>query len=119
MPNLLHQPLPEQIRHAVRSAIACPAVRTSSTRNRGVPVAPDQLRPRLCFAGSADDITYDERWGGVHLSIAGPLTTHRTEVEHLGWQVHILDGLDHTQAMQPTHVLPVLRPWLTRTLLDT
>lgn len=29
LPNALHQPLPEQIRHAVRSAIGCPASRAS------------------------------------------------------------------------------------------
>ncbi|MBO4210930.1 alpha/beta hydrolase, partial [Micromonospora echinofusca] len=72
--------------------------------------------PRLCFAGSTDTITYDERWGGVHLDIGGTLATHRRQLEDLGWQVHLLDGLDHTQAMQPQHVLPVLHPWLTRTL---
>jgi hypothetical protein len=33
-PNLDHQPLSAQIRHAVRSAIGCPAWRASSARNR-------------------------------------------------------------------------------------
>jgi hypothetical protein len=28
----------------------------------------------------------------------------------------VLDGLDHTQAMQAANVLPILRPWLTATL---
>jgi pimeloyl-ACP methyl ester carboxylesterase len=68
--------------------------------------------PRLCFVGSADEIDYGERWGGVHVSIAGPLVQRRAELEALGWQVQILDGLDHTQAMQAANVLPVLRPWL-------
>jgi pimeloyl-ACP methyl ester carboxylesterase len=68
--------------------------------------------PRLCFVGSADEIDYDQRWGGVHVSIAGPLVQRRAELEALGWQVQILDGLDHTQAMQAANVLPVLRPWL-------
>ncbi|GIH93577.1 alpha/beta fold hydrolase [Planobispora siamensis] len=68
--------------------------------------------PRLCFAGSADTITYDERWGGVVVDIAGPFAGQRAELESLGWEVRVLDGLDHTQAMQPGHVLPVLRPWL-------
>jgi len=26
--------------------------------------------------------------------------------------VQVLEGLDHTQAMQAAHVLPILRPWL-------
>jgi pimeloyl-ACP methyl ester carboxylesterase len=68
--------------------------------------------PRLCFVGSADEIDYDQRWGGVHVSIAGPVVQRRAELEALGWQVEILEGLDHTQAMQAANVLPVLRPWL-------
>jgi pimeloyl-ACP methyl ester carboxylesterase len=68
--------------------------------------------PRLCFVGSADEITYDQRWGGVRVSMADPVISRRAELESLGWQVQILDGLDHTQAMQAPHVLPVLRPWL-------
>jgi pimeloyl-ACP methyl ester carboxylesterase len=68
--------------------------------------------PRLCFVGSADDVDYGERWGGVHVSIAGPVVQRRGELEALGWQVEILDGLDHMQAMQAATVLPLLRPWL-------
>jgi hypothetical protein len=72
--------------------------------------------PRLCFVGSADEITYDERWGGVRVSMADRVISHRTELESLGWQVQVLDGLDHTQAMQAPNVLPILRPWLLTTL---
>jgi pimeloyl-ACP methyl ester carboxylesterase len=72
--------------------------------------------PRLCFAGSADDIDYGERWGGVRVRLAAPLLERRTELERYGWDVRVLDGLDHTQAMQATNVLPILRPWLTATL---
>jgi pimeloyl-ACP methyl ester carboxylesterase len=72
--------------------------------------------PRLCFVGSADEITYDERWGGVHVSLARPVIDRRAELEALGWEVHVLDGLDHTQAMQAARVLPILRPWLVRSL---
>ena len=68
--------------------------------------------PRLCFVGSADEITYDERWGGVQVSMADPVIRRRAELEALGWQVQVLEGLDHTQAMHAAHVLPVLRPWL-------
>nr|WP_242454496.1 alpha/beta hydrolase [Bailinhaonella thermotolerans] len=73
--------------------------------------------PRLCFAGSADEIPYGERWGGVHVSIGGPVMRRRAELESLGWTVRVLDGMDHTQAMQPPNVLPVLRPWLESVLL--
>jgi pimeloyl-ACP methyl ester carboxylesterase len=72
--------------------------------------------PRLCFAGSADDIDYGERWGGVRVRVAVPLLERRTDLERYGWEVRVLDGLDHTQAMQAANVLPILRPWLTATL---
>ncbi|GGT20615.1 alpha/beta fold hydrolase [Nonomuraea spiralis] len=72
--------------------------------------------PRLCFAGSQDEIVYDERWGGTHVSIAGPLLRDRAAIEALGWDVEVLDGLDHTGAMQSANALPILRPWLEKTL---
>jgi pimeloyl-ACP methyl ester carboxylesterase len=72
--------------------------------------------PRLCFVGSADEITYDQRWGGVQVRIAGPVIDRRAELEALGWQVRVLEGLDHLQAMQAAQVLPILRPWLTGSL---
>jgi hypothetical protein len=72
--------------------------------------------PRLCFVGAADEITYDERWGGVRVSMADSIINRRADLESLGWQVEVLDGLDHTQAMQAAHVLPILRPWLLSTL---
>jgi glutaredoxin-related protein len=68
--------------------------------------------PRLCFAGAADDIDYPERWGGVRVHTAAPLLERRAELEGCGWEVRVLDGLDHTQAMQAAAVLPILRPWL-------
>jgi pimeloyl-ACP methyl ester carboxylesterase len=68
--------------------------------------------PRMCFVGSADEIDYGERWGGVQVSMAGPVISRQAELEALGWQVQVLEGLDHTQAMQAAQVLPVLRPWL-------
>ncbi len=72
--------------------------------------------PRLCFVGAADEIDYGERWGGVQVSLAGPVIGRRAELEAFGWQVRVLEGLDHTQAMQAAHVLPILRPWLISTL---
>ena len=80
-------------------------------------VLPRLSCPRLCFVGSADEIDYGQRWGGVRVSIAGPLVQRRAELEAVGWQVQILDGLDHTQAMQAGNVLPVLRPWLDAALV--
>src|SRR5947209_10206904 len=68
--------------------------------------------PRLCFVGSADEIQYGPKWGDVLISIAGPIIAGRAELESLGWEVRVLDGLDHLQAMQAKHVLPILRSWL-------
>jgi pimeloyl-ACP methyl ester carboxylesterase len=73
--------------------------------------------PRLCFAGSADRTEYGPRWGGVVVDIAGPLRRHEAQLRAAGWSVCLLDGLDHIQAMQPQHALPVLRPWLSAVLL--
>jgi pimeloyl-ACP methyl ester carboxylesterase len=75
--------------------------------------------PRLCFAGSADRIVYGPRWGDAVVDIAGPLQRHRERLRAAGWTVRLLDGLDHTQAMQPPQVLPVLGPWLREVLGST
>ncbi|MNW67947.1 hypothetical protein D3C74_466270 [compost metagenome] len=48
----------------------------------------------------------------MRVDIAGPLIRERSALEALGWDVAVLEGLDHTQAMQPAHVLPLLKPWL-------
>jgi pimeloyl-ACP methyl ester carboxylesterase len=70
--------------------------------------------PRLCFVGSADEILYGENWGNLLMNLAQPIMRNRAELESLGWEVHILDGLDHMQAMQASLVVPLLRSWLTR-----
>ena len=72
--------------------------------------------PHLCFAGSADAISDGPKWGDVVVSIAGPLIAERAELERLGWEVRVLDGLDHLQAMQAKRVVPILRSWLTSQL---
>jgi pimeloyl-ACP methyl ester carboxylesterase len=68
--------------------------------------------PRLCFVGSADSIQYGKNWGDVYVSLADPIVQGRAELTALGWEVRVLDGLDHMQAMQASQVLPILRPWL-------
>jgi pimeloyl-ACP methyl ester carboxylesterase len=76
-----------------------------------------QIRcPRLCFVGSADEMAYSERWGGVQIELAGPIVRGRSVLEELGWDVEVLDGLDHIQAMQAARVLPIVRPWLASAL---
>lgn len=68
--------------------------------------------PRLCFVGSADEIQYGKRWGDVYVSLAGPIVRERVQLENLGWDVRVLDGLDHIQAMQATQVVPIVHSWL-------
>lgn len=68
--------------------------------------------PRLCFVGSADEIQYGKKWGNVHVSLAGPIVRGRIQLENLGWDVRVLDGLDHIQAMQAAQVVPIVRSWL-------
>lgn len=68
--------------------------------------------PRLCFAGSTDKQDYSERWGGVSVDMATPLIKYADELKGYGWDVKVLDGLDHISAMQPANALPVIREWL-------
>ncbi|MGY1808331.1 alpha/beta fold hydrolase [Blastococcus sp. SYSU D00669] len=72
--------------------------------------------PRLAFAGTADVIDYEERWGGVRVDMGPRLAGCAAELTAAGWTVRLLDGLDHTGAMQAGAVLPVLRPWLDEVL---
>jgi hypothetical protein len=75
--------------------------------------------PRLCFVGSADEIQYGKNWGDVFVSLASPLIQERARLESLGWDVRVLDGLDHMQAMQANQVLPILRSWLASKLIPS
>src|SRR5207244_10648897 len=68
--------------------------------------------PRLCFVGSADEIEYDQHWGNVSVSLAGPIVQGQAQLSDLSWDVRVLDGLDHIQSMQAKQVLPILRSWL-------
>lgn len=68
--------------------------------------------PRLCFVGAADEIQYGPHWGDVTVRLADPILRGRTQLEALGWEVRVLDGLNHMQAMQADQVVPLLRPWL-------
>src|SRR5437667_9771556 len=60
---------------------------------------------RLCFVGSADEIQYGESWGNVYVSLAGPVVRGQAQLSDLGWDVRVLDELDHMQAMQARQVV--------------
>src|SRR5579885_2762450 len=68
--------------------------------------------PRLCFVGSKDEIQYPQSWENVYVSLADPIVQGQAELHDLGWDVQVLDGLDHIQAMQAKYVVPMLRSWL-------
>lgn len=76
--------------------------------------------PRLAFAGEADRIEYGENFGNVTVDIAGRLRKNEQALRRLGWDVALLPGMDmdHTKAMQPETVLPLIKPWLAATLLQ-
>ncbi|HET7027126.1 MAG TPA: hypothetical protein VFI28_05505 [Candidatus Limnocylindrales bacterium] len=67
--------------------------------------------PKVVIVGSRDEIQYGPTWGDVLVDLAGPVSLNRAELEALGWQVHVLEGLDHVSAMQADVVLPILRQW--------
>jgi hypothetical protein len=60
--------------------------------------------PRLCFAGNVDNI-YD-------LGIGRTVVDQRETLEGSGWDVRILDGLDHGDALQPEVFVPLVAGWL-------
>ncbi|MBP2367527.1 alpha/beta fold hydrolase [Pseudonocardia parietis] len=69
--------------------------------------------PRLCFAGTDDVIVA----GDVVVRIGGIVTDTRPELEDLGWEVHLLDGLDHLGGVEPDVVVPLLRDWMDRAVV--
>lgn len=77
--------------------------------------------PRLAFAGEKDTIVYGENFGSVTVDIVGIFQKNKQELEHLGWDIEILKGIDmdHTKAMQPITVLPLIKPWLIKNLNKT
>jgi pimeloyl-ACP methyl ester carboxylesterase len=60
--------------------------------------------PRLCFAGTADDI--------FGLGIGLTIEETQRELEELGWDVRLVPGLDHGGALQPDVLVPVAADWL-------
>lgn len=76
--------------------------------------------PRLTFAGEEDTIIYGENFGNVSVDVVGLIKKNKRELEQLGWDVEIVEGvgMDHTKAMQPAAVLPLIKPWLIKNLLS-
>lgn len=72
--------------------------------------------PKLAFAGEKDTIVYGETFGNVTVDMVGLLKKNSGFLAGLGWDVEILmgDDMDHTKAMQPAAVLPLIKPWFMR-----
>jgi pimeloyl-ACP methyl ester carboxylesterase len=64
--------------------------------------------PRLCWVGSEDRAMLD---GKLFADFAGVIRQNRAELEKLGWDVRILEGLDHLGAARDEVVIPLLRDW--------
>lgn len=77
--------------------------------------------PKLAFAGENDTIVYGENFGNVTVDIAGILKKNTTKLCDFGWDVEILTGTQmvHTKAMQPAVVLPLIKSWFIKTILNT
>ncbi|NUU62437.1 alpha/beta fold hydrolase [Paenibacillus agri] len=76
--------------------------------------------PKLTFAGDKDTIVYGENFGNVTVNISGLLKKNEDVLKHYGWDVNLLCGenMDHTKAMQPETVLPLIKPWFIENLLS-
>jgi hypothetical protein len=74
--------------------------------------APSRSRspPLLRGFGGRDPVR--QELGRRARELSGPDRTRTSIVGDLGWDVRVLDGLDHVQAMQATQVVPILRSWL-------
>ncbi|WP_368653006.1 alpha/beta hydrolase [Ornithinibacillus sp. 4-3] len=74
--------------------------------------------PRLSFVGEKDTIVYGDNFGGVTVDIVGLIERNKKELGQLGWDVEVLQGeeMDHTKAMQPDYVLPLIKEWLSKHL---
>ncbi|MBD8025040.1 alpha/beta hydrolase [Ureibacillus sp. Re31] len=74
--------------------------------------------PRLAFAGDKDTIVYGENFGSLTVDIIGILQKNKLDLEHNGWDIEIIKGddMNHTKAMQPVTVLPLIKPWLLKNL---
>ncbi|MGE7718421.1 alpha/beta fold hydrolase [Priestia megaterium] len=74
--------------------------------------------PKMTFAGEKDTIVYGKNFDNVTVDIVGALQKNKKELQKLGWNIEILKGndMDHTKAMQPVNVLPLIKPWLVKNL---
>lgn len=64
--------------------------------------------PSLVFAGSKGDVAAGDEW----IRIASTLRENTGTLQAAGWQVHLAPDRDHASTLDPSILLPVLRPFL-------
>ena len=67
--------------------------------------------PRLNFIGTADDVTLN---GELLTRMGETVARHRAELEGFGWEVQLLEGLNHMEAVASGIAIPIVRQWLAR-----
>jgi pimeloyl-ACP methyl ester carboxylesterase len=67
--------------------------------------------PRLCVASAADNI-YDTGVGPT-------IVSERERLERLGWDVELVDGLEHMAVLEPDVFIPIICSWLDRVPFHT
>lgn len=77
--------------------------------------------PRLAFAGEKDTIVYGNQFGNVTVDIAGLLAKNKEHLKNLGWDIELVEGndMDHTKAMQPAVVLPLINSWFIKKVIKS
>jgi pimeloyl-ACP methyl ester carboxylesterase len=65
--------------------------------------------PRLCLASTTDDI-----YGS---GIGATIVAERELLERLGWDVRLVEGLDHMAVLEPDVFVPLVGEWLDAHLL--
>lgn len=70
--------------------------------------------PRMVVFGSDGDLVE----AGLPIPIASTIRQHRDQLVALGWTVHEVPGQGHGLCMQPEQVLPPVRRFLDRTLIE-
>lgn len=77
---------------------------------------PSLTMPKLYFVGSDDVLPLGRQ---VITRFGDTARQQQAELEHLGWEVDILPGHNHTSLMDAAAVAPVLGPFLDRSLHPT
>lgn len=66
--------------------------------------------PRLAYAGADGDTTA----GSYTIQNASILRDKQAELEARGWQVQLIEGAAHEDGLNPSKILPIVRPFLDR-----